>query len=70
MSIYQEFRFYSVFLDCEAVRLSMTDRNGGEFFMIVPAGDGKKYVEERSRALDAISFAIVSGREPGEVRVH
>lgn len=69
MSSYRSFRFYSPDLDSEAVRLSMADGLGREYFVIVPAASGWRWRECRDVALDAIEGAIEAGDEPGEVRV-
>jgi hypothetical protein len=67
MSVYQEHRRYSVTLGCDAVRLSLVDDRGGEFYRVVPAVRGKKWREERDRVLDEIEDAIAAGCDPGEV---
>lgn len=69
MSGYRAFRFYSPDLDAEAVRLSMADGLGREFFAIVPSSIGRRWRECRDAALDAIEGAIDAGDQPGEVRV-
>lgn len=65
---YKEFSSYSPLLDCEAVRLSVTDAHGGEFFKIIPAQDGKSWRLAREKALCQIVDAIDAGDQPGEVR--
>jgi hypothetical protein len=66
---FTEFRRYSAIHDCEMVRLSVGDRHGREFFMMLPAAEGKRWRERRNQALDDIQAAIDQGCEPGEVRV-
>ena len=58
----------------KAVRLSVADERGQEYFMIVPKPD-RGWLDrdgvagERSRCLDMIAEAIESGLPPGEVRL-
>lgn len=67
---YTEYRHWSQVLGCEAVRLSVFDRNGDEFFCIIPIdGPGRRYREARDAALDQIIDVMRDGREPGEVHV-
>jgi hypothetical protein len=69
MSSYRAWRFWSPTLGVEAVRLSMVDEHGAEFYMIVPADRGaREWRQERDRALDVIADAIDAGAQPGEVR--
>ena len=69
MSAYRELHFWSVVLDSDAVRLSMADSHGREYFTIVPRETAMKYRELKERALAAIDAAISKGDEPGEVRI-
>lgn len=69
MAGFREFAFYSPFLDSEAVRLSVYDQRGSEFFMIVPMEDGKAWRKRRDEALGIIGEAIDAGLQPGEVRL-
>jgi hypothetical protein len=69
VSTYSEFRFWSPMMNCEAARLSMWDKNGGEFFVHVPTDEGRRWRERRNRALDVIQQAITDGLQPGEVIV-
>lgn len=55
-------------LGCDAVRLSMVDAHGGEFWRVIPRESGAAYREARDAALDEIEDAIAAGVEPGEVR--
>ncbi len=67
---YREFRFYSSELDAEAVRFSIADSDGQEYFAIVPAvAPGKRWREWRDQVLDRIDEAMVAGDPPGEVRI-
>ncbi len=69
MNGYRQFRFYSPTLDAEAVRLSMADEAGQEYYMIVAASEaGKRWRERRDEALAALDDAISRRHEPGEVR--
>lgn len=47
----------------------MADREGAEFFAIIPDGDGKSYRGRKQDALEQIANAIDKGNEPGEVRI-
>lgn len=69
VTTYRELRFYDGANDRQAVRLSVSDGRTGEFFMILPRESGRRWRERRSAALDAISEAIETGCEPGEVRI-
>ena len=70
MSGYREFRFYSPDLDANAVRLSLADDQGREYYAIVPvAAVGKSWREQREATLSAIDDAIAEGQSPGEVKV-
>jgi hypothetical protein len=66
---YASFRFYSAELDAEAVRISVADERGAEYFAIVEAGSGKRWLERRDTALDAIQYAMQSGWPAGCVAV-
>lgn len=63
--MYSEFRHWSVLYDKEMVRVSMAHK--GEYFVMVPADEGRRYRERRDRALEMIQAAITAGLEPGEV---
>lgn len=49
------------------IRLSMVDDRNGEFFMFIPAEDGRRYRERRDEALETIQTAINAKLDPGEV---
>jgi hypothetical protein len=67
---YQSFLFWSPIHGCHAERLSMWDRQGGEFFAIVPMnGTSKQNKHDRQQALEAIADAIEGGAQPGAVTV-
>lgn len=68
MSGYSEYRYWSPTLGCDAARISMFDRHGKEFFMILPCEDARTYRVARETAVDAIATAIDIGCMPGEVR--
>ncbi len=53
----------------EAARLSMVDEQGREYFTIVVVDQGRRWRERRDAALTAVEDAIMSGAEPGEIRV-
>ena len=67
MSVYSAHEFWSPLLGMRAVRLSMADARGGEYWRIIPRLDGKRYRTDRDAALDAIEEAMARRREPGEV---
>ena len=67
MSVYREFRFFSPLDDADAVRLSMADQHGREYFTIVEGGYGKRWRERREAALIALEDAIEAGDPPGEI---
>lgn len=69
LSGYSEFFHYSVIHDKDMVRLSLFDERGREFFMMVPAHEGKSYRERRTEALETIQSAMAAHLEPGQVRV-
>jgi hypothetical protein len=63
---YAEFPHWNAILGCKAVRLSVADERGQEFFMLVPKPD-REWREEKAKLLDLIAEAIESGCQPGEV---
>jgi len=63
---FSEMTHWNPLLGCKAVRLSVGDERGGEFFMLVAKPD-RGWREERARLLDLIQEAIDSGCQPGEV---
>lgn len=67
MSVFREHRFWSPIFGCDAVRLSMVDSRGSEFFKVVAAPEGKAYRQMREDVLDEIEAAVLRGDEPGEV---
>lgn len=69
MGLYREFRFFSAALDADAVRLSMTDDRGQEYYAIVEAAVGRRWRERREAALARIEDAIALGYAPGEIRM-
>lgn len=64
----REYRFWSPLLGEEALRLSVYNQHGHEYFAIVPAEDGKKLRELRQTWGERFYDAITSGQDPGEVR--
>lgn len=63
-----EYEYYSALHDAEVVRISANDKQGSEFYAIVPLSiRGRKLHERRLRAREAIVVAIRDGSEPGEV---
>lgn len=68
MPAFSEYRFYSPTVDAEVVRISMSDAQGGEYFMIIKAADGRRYRERRDEVIELIQQAIAQKLQPGEVR--
>ena len=69
-AFYGEFRSYSPLTDSDLVRISMWDKSGSEFFMLVPdSGSSKIFRAARQSALEAIMTAMEQGLQPGEVRI-
>lgn len=62
-----EYFFWSPILGEDAVRFSVFNAHGGEYFAIVPIIAGKKLREEREHWGLRLFEAIESGKEPGEV---
>lgn len=63
----REYRFWSPITGGEALRISCYDQYGHEYFMVVPAENGKKLRELRQTAAERFYDAIQSGQDPGEV---
>lgn len=68
MTLYREFRSYSPLHDVDMIRLSVADRHGREYFVMMEAASGKRLRARRTEALENIEAAIAQGCEPGEVR--
>jgi hypothetical protein len=49
------------------IRVSMVNDRFGEYFMFIPADEGRKYRERRDEALETLQGAISAGLDPGEV---
>ena len=64
---HSEHHYWSPVLGTDAVRISMTNEDGMEYFMIVPDAGGAVYRGARDAAILAISTAIAEGDDPGEV---
>lgn len=70
---YREYKFYSPEWDGQFVRISTTNpdhvgrTNPGEYFMLLPWNHGRKWREQRLKALEAIAEAVQAGYDPGEV---
>jgi len=66
--LYSEHSFWSPMFGAPAVRLSMVDDRGGEFWRVIERDQSaKRYREARDLVLDEIEAAISRGAEPGEV---
>lgn len=63
----REYRFWSPILGVEALRISYYNDRGHEYFVIVPAENGKGLREMRQRAAERFYDAVQSGQNPGEV---
>lgn len=69
-SDYSAYSYWSPLLGEHAVRLSLFDQHGREFFAIVenPGGQGgAEFRKRREAALNRIDVAMSAGRDPGEV---
>jgi len=69
---YSEWKHWNSILGEKAVRLSVADTLGREYFMLTayaPADDRRPWRERRTEALEIIAEAIEMGLQPGEVRV-
>lgn len=68
---YQELRGYSAISDCDVARISMTDANHSEYFMLVEDRGGARgyWRAQRAAALEMIQMAMTEGCEPGQVLV-
>lgn len=64
----QEFNYWSPVLGCDAVRLSMVNDEGLEYFAIVAKTDGASWRKTRTEACEALRQAIDEGVKPGEIR--
>lgn len=64
-----EYRFWSVLLGAQAVRFSMFDATGAEYYMIKAVPAGKGYRKMREDVAELLSMAIEQGLDPGEVVV-
>lgn len=68
-----EYHYWSPTLGCDAVRLSMTDDWGGEYFAILPADEGRGWRARRQEAVDKLLKAMTPedeggyGLEPGQI---
>lgn len=63
-----EYEYYSALHDAEVVRISANNKQGSEFYAIVPLRViGHKLHARKLRAKEAIVAAIGEGSEPGEV---
>lgn len=68
MSGYAAYPYYSILGGGPAVRLSMVDARGGEFFArVMKPKSGRAWREKRLRALEMVAAAIADGCDPGEV---
>lgn len=64
----QEYFFWSPLLGEDAVRFSVFDSHGKEFFAIVPLiSPGMRLRESRQQWAELIHDAMIAGNEPGEV---
>lgn len=64
-----EYRFYSPVEDRECLRLMMADRDGLEYFCIIPVEEGRLGRVKRRDAIDRLAEAIDDPFiKPGEVR--
>jgi hypothetical protein len=65
----REYTFWSMFLDQEAVRLSIYDDHGAEYFVIIPKYQaGMKYRELREEWAHKILTHMEAGNGPGDIQ--
>ncbi len=67
---HHEYHFWSLALGDNACRLSVTGREGREYWVIIARpSHGREWRDARATAVEAICAAADSGLEPGEVLV-
>jgi hypothetical protein len=64
----REFNFWSPLLGADAVRVSMVDENGEEFFAIIEKTEGLRWRNDKREACEMLDQAIRAGLRPGEIR--
>jgi hypothetical protein len=64
----REFHFWSPLMGRDAVRLSMANERGEEYFALVPDLDGPAWRKLKQEAWEALSEAIEADMKPGEIR--
>ena len=65
---YRATHFWSMRLGCEASRVSLQDKHGGEHFAIIPQDDSGPANRRRIyETLDVLEAHIKAGNDPGEV---
>ncbi len=62
-----EYFFWSPILGVDAVRLSLWDQHGQEFWKVLACPSGRGYRALRQKTLSLLADAIDDGRAPGEV---
>ena len=65
---YQQLISWSPMFGGECARVSIVDEHGGEYYALLPFTEGRAFNTLRARALEALSEAVASGLEPGEIR--
>lgn len=65
---YQMITSWSPIFGGECARISMTDENNGEFFVLLPFTDDKAFRTKRDKAIKVLGEAIENGEQPGEFR--
>lgn len=67
--VQSEYHFWSPVLGARAVRLSLFDERGSEFFVVAARPQsGQSYREWRDKNVTRMMAAIRMGREPGEMK--
>jgi hypothetical protein len=64
---FREYKHWSVVLGCDAVRLSIFDDKGQEYFCLFPMPVGPGYRQIRADKLLLLEEALEAGLDPGEV---
>lgn len=66
--IYSEYHSWNVVFGGEAVRISVANERGEEFYCLLPFSEGREFRALRKKALDVLGEAIESGMQAGEIR--
>lgn len=62
------YEFWSPILGADAVRLSMVNAEGSEYFAIIERLEGRAWQDRKREACEALKQAIDEGVRAGEIR--